>query len=96
MSEGMLADGQDITNIKFRIRDYTTLEQVDNLHRNVEVVKKNLSEDTDYMTEEMSALIAKVNSAIQTAQNRQARAGSGAKQTQDQDVRSPERAVKKA
>ena len=34
------------------------------MHRNVEIVKKNLSEDTDYMTAEMSALIAKVDNAI--------------------------------
>ena len=35
------------------------------MHRNVEDVKKNLSEDTDFMTAEMSALIAKVDDAIQ-------------------------------
>ena len=50
---------------QFRIRDYATLEQIDQLHRNVEDVKKNLSEDTDFMTAEMSALIAKVDDAIQ-------------------------------
>ena len=37
------------------------------MHRNIESLKKSLSEDTDYMTSEMSALLAKVDSAIRKA-----------------------------
>ena len=88
VSEGLLADGQDNSTLKFRIRDYTTLEQVDQLHRNVESVKKNLSEDTDYMTEEMNALIAKVDDAVRTIQGRPTNIGDAAvtQIQQDQDV----------
>ena len=37
------------------------------MHDNIEAAKRNLSEDTDYMTSGMTALIAKVDKAIRIA-----------------------------
>lgn len=37
------------------------------MHDNIEVIKKNMAEDTDYMTSGMTALISKVDKAIRLA-----------------------------
>ena len=37
------------------------------MHDTIELVKKNMAEDTDYMTSGMAALISKVDKAIRLA-----------------------------
>ena len=60
--------GSQVQNPRtLRIRDLAALEQMSQMHDNIETVKRNLSEDTDYMTSGMTALLAKVDKAIRFA-----------------------------